>query len=46
MATLETGEKHQSLLDELLAEIAESGSSVDQDLVARAFSFAAAACRF
>src|SRR5258707_14288346 len=43
MATLETGEKHQSLLDELLAEIAESGSSVDKDLVARAFSFAAAA---
>jgi GTP pyrophosphokinase len=43
MATLETGEKHQSLLDELLAEIAESGSSVDQDVVARAFSFAAAA---
>src|SRR5882724_10778708 len=43
MATLETGEKHQSLLEELLAEIAESGSSVDQDLVARAFRFAAAA---
>ena len=43
MATLETGEKHQSLLEELLAEIAESGSSVDRDLVARAFRFAAAA---
>jgi GTP diphosphokinase / guanosine-3',5'-bis(diphosphate) 3'-diphosphatase len=43
MATLETGETHQSLLDELLAEIAESGEAVDQELVTRAFAFAAAA---
>jgi len=43
MATLETGETHQSLLDELLAEIAESGEAVDQELVTRAFVFAAAA---
>src|SRR6058998_2965786 len=43
MATLETGEKHQGLLDELLAEIAESGGAVDRELVARAFRFAAAA---
>src|SRR5438034_11191644 len=43
MATLEKGEKHQGLLDELLAEIAESGGTVDRELVARAFRFAAAA---
>src|SRR3954466_2119812 len=43
MATLETGEKHQGLLDELLAEIQESGGTVDRELVARAFRYAAAA---
>jgi len=43
MATLETGETHQSLLDELLTEIAESGEAVDPELVTRAFVFAAAA---
>src|SRR5437879_4703677 len=43
MATLETGEKHQGLLDELLAEIEESGGAIDRELVTRAFQFAAAA---
>src|SRR4051794_33729808 len=43
MATLEAGEKHQGLLDELLAEIAEYGGPVDVELVTRAFRFAAAA---
>jgi guanosine-3',5'-bis(diphosphate) 3'-pyrophosphohydrolase len=43
MATLETGEKHQGLLDELLAEIQESGGAIDRELVTRAFRYAAAA---
>src|SRR6266850_1023981 len=43
MTTLETGERHQGLLDELLAEIAEYGGTVDTELVTRAFRFAAAA---
>jgi GTP pyrophosphokinase len=43
MATLEQGEKHQGLLDELLAEIEEAGGTVDRDLVTRAFRYAAAA---
>jgi GTP diphosphokinase / guanosine-3',5'-bis(diphosphate) 3'-diphosphatase len=43
MATLEKGEKHQGLLDELLAEIEEAGGAVDRDLVTRAFRYAAAA---
>src|SRR3954470_2408773 len=43
MATLEAGEKHQGLLDELLAEIAEYGGGIDTELVTRAFRFAAAA---
>src|SRR5947209_12727199 len=43
MATLETGAGHQKLLDELLAEVASYTTAVDRDLVARAFSFAAAA---
>ena len=43
MATVTTGEKHQGLLDELLAEIAEYGGTVDTEFVTRAFSFAAAA---
>src|SRR5947199_8770908 len=43
MATVEAGEKHQSLLDALLAEIAQSGEAVDEELVTRAFRFAAAA---
>ena len=43
MATLETGERHQALLDELLAEVAGYTSAVDLDLVTRAFQYAAAA---
>ena len=43
MAIVATGEKHQGLLDELLAEIAEYGGTVDTELVTRAFRFAAAA---
>ena len=43
MAIVATGEKHQGLLDELLAEIAQYGGGVDTELVTRAFRFAAAA---
>jgi GTP diphosphokinase / guanosine-3',5'-bis(diphosphate) 3'-diphosphatase len=43
MATLEAGEKHEGLLDELLAEIEDGGSAVDRELVTRAFRYAAAA---
>jgi GTP pyrophosphokinase len=43
VAIVATGEKHQGLLDELLAEIAEYGGGVDTELVTRAFRFAAAA---
>jgi guanosine-3',5'-bis(diphosphate) 3'-pyrophosphohydrolase len=43
VATLETGEKHQGLLDELLAEIEGAGNTVDRELVTRAFGYAAAA---
>ena len=43
MATLETGAGHQKLLDELLAEVAGYSSTVDRDLVTRAFRYAAAA---
>src|SRR5262249_18272774 len=42
-ATLETGERHQGLLDELLADVAEYEATVDLELVTRAFGFAAAA---
>src|SRR6478735_6931757 len=43
MATLETGERHQALLDGLLAEVAGYTTAVDRDLVTRAFHYAAAA---
>src|SRR5258708_18975938 len=43
MATLETGERHQGLLDELLAEVARYSTAVDLDLVTRAFRYAAVA---
>jgi GTP pyrophosphokinase len=43
VAIVATGEKHQGLLDELLAEVAEYGGTVDTELVTRAFRFAAAA---
>jgi GTP pyrophosphokinase len=41
MATLERGEQHQRLLDELLAEVRAYTSAVDIDLVTRAFRYAA-----
>src|SRR5919204_1324734 len=43
MATLETGERHQELLDELLAVLDGYGGELDRDLVVRAFRFAAKA---
>ena len=39
MATLQTGERHQKLLDALLAEVASYTASVDAELVTRAFRF-------
>ncbi|HEV7133809.1 MAG TPA: bifunctional (p)ppGpp synthetase/guanosine-3',5'-bis(diphosphate) 3'-pyrophosphohydrolase [Gaiellaceae bacterium] len=41
MAMLETGERHQKLLDELLAEVRAYSSTIDVDLVTRAFRYAA-----
>src|SRR5260221_1694545 len=41
MATLERGEQHQKLLDELLAEVRAYASAVDLELVTRAFRYAA-----
>ena len=43
MATVESGERHQDLLDGLLAEIAAYDGAVDTELVMRAFRFAEAA---
>jgi guanosine-3',5'-bis(diphosphate) 3'-pyrophosphohydrolase len=43
MATLEAGERHQELLEELLAELATYSDDADQELVRRAFRFAASA---
>jgi guanosine-3',5'-bis(diphosphate) 3'-pyrophosphohydrolase len=43
VATVAKGEKHQDLLDELLAEIAEYGGGIDIEHVTRAFRFAEAA---
>jgi guanosine-3',5'-bis(diphosphate) 3'-pyrophosphohydrolase len=43
MATLETGERHQALLEELLAEVSGYTTTVDRDLVTRAFQYAEAA---
>jgi GTP diphosphokinase / guanosine-3',5'-bis(diphosphate) 3'-diphosphatase len=43
VAIVESGEKHQGLLDELLAAVAEYGGAVDRELVTRAFRFAATA---
>ncbi|HVH52411.1 MAG TPA: HD domain-containing protein [Gaiellaceae bacterium] len=43
MATVETGERHQELLDGLLAELDHYETPVDRELVTRAFRFAAAA---
>ena len=43
MATIETGERHEELLDGLLAALAEYSDDLDRDLIVRAFRFAAAA---
>ena len=41
MTVLEAGERHQELIDELIAQVAQYNPDVDRDLLARAFSFAA-----
>src|SRR5881409_3286562 len=41
MTVLESGEKHQELLDELLSDIEAYNPEVDRELLARAFRFAA-----
>ena len=43
MATLETQEKHQDLVEELIADVAAYSADVDRDLLSRAFRYAAAA---
>jgi GTP pyrophosphokinase len=43
MAVLEAPERHQDLIDELIAEVAEYNPGVDRELLARAFRFAAKA---
>src|SRR5919201_6722419 len=43
MAVLELDERYQSLVDELLAEVAAYNPNVDRDLLGRAFRFAAVA---
>ena len=43
MAVLEAPERHQDLIDELIAEVAEYNSDVDRELLTRAFRFAAKA---
>src|SRR3989440_5423036 len=41
MAVVETRERHQELIDELLADVASYNAEVDRDLITRAFRFAA-----
>src|SRR5213083_266531 len=41
MAVLETHEKHQELIDELIADVSAYNPDVDRDLISRAFLFAA-----
>ena len=41
MTVLEAGERHQELIDELIATVAAYNPDVDRDLLARAFRFAA-----
>src|ERR1700746_2425259 len=43
VTTLETGERHEELLEALLAELAAQRQDVDVELVTRAFRFAASA---
>ena len=40
MAILEAPKRHQDLIDELIAEVAEYNRDVDRDLLTRAFRFA------
>jgi GTP diphosphokinase / guanosine-3',5'-bis(diphosphate) 3'-diphosphatase len=41
MAVLETQEKHQELIDELIADVSAYNREVDRDLITRAFLFSA-----
>ena len=43
MAVVETQERHQELIDELLADVAAYNPEVDRELITRAFRFAAQA---
>ena len=43
MTLLEAPERHQDLINELIAEVAEYNPDLDRDLIARAFRYAAAA---
>jgi guanosine-3',5'-bis(diphosphate) 3'-pyrophosphohydrolase len=43
MAVLEAPERHQDLIEELIAEVADYNRDVDRDLLTRAFRFAAKA---
>src|SRR6266542_4214451 len=43
MAVLELDERYQSLVEELLAEVAAYNPNIDRELLGRAFSFAARA---
>ena len=43
MAVVELHERHQELIDELLADVAAYNPEVDRDLIARAFRYAARA---
>ncbi len=43
MAVVETHERHQELIDELLADVAAYNPDVDRELITRAFRFAARA---
>jgi GTP diphosphokinase / guanosine-3',5'-bis(diphosphate) 3'-diphosphatase len=43
VATVETGERHEELLDGLLAALADYSDDLDRDLIVRAFRFAASA---
>src|SRR5438876_9283125 len=43
MTVLETGERHQELIEELISDVAVYNEDVDKDLLRRAFRFAATA---
>jgi GTP diphosphokinase / guanosine-3',5'-bis(diphosphate) 3'-diphosphatase len=43
MAVLEAPERHQDLIEELIAEVADYNPDVDRELLVRAFRFAAKA---